>query len=130
MTILLDTNALIWLLNSIDGKPLGQHAKEIIQQADNVYASSVSVLEIQIKSMLGKLKSSSILLDDIASAGLKSLPFNMEHANAISKFPNLNKHDPFDRMLLAQAKVEGFSFLTSDKLLLDQNIVFLINALN
>ena len=127
-TILLDTNALIWLLSSPNGKPLGQQAKKVIRGADSVYVSAVSILEIQIKTMLGKLKSSITLLDDIESAGLKSVPFNMEHAEAISIFSNLSKHDPFDRMLLAQAKVEGFLFLTSDRLLLDQNIAFVINA--
>ena len=128
MKILLDTNALIWLLGQTNGKSLGHSAVQSIRDAEVVYVSSVSILEIRIKTMLGKLVSKEDLLDDVAAAGLKNLPFDTSHANAISKFPNLSKHDPFDRMLLAQAQVEGTSFLTSDTILLGLNLPFVVNA--
>lgn len=128
MNILLDTNALIWLLNSPTGYLIGDKAKERINNADAVYVSSISVLEIRIKAMLGKLRAPEALLEAITLAGLKSLSFTMEHAEALGHFPALSKHDPFDRMLLAQAKVEGFTFLTADGVLLDQGIDFLVNA--
>jgi PIN domain nuclease of toxin-antitoxin system len=119
LRLLLDTNALIWLLGRTDGDLLGTKAKLLIQNTDAVYASSVNVLEIRIKTMLGKLVSADDLLDDIAAAGLKNLPFDMSHADAITNFPTLSRHDPFDRMLIAQAQVEGMTLLTSDGVLLD-----------
>lgn len=128
MNILLDTNALIWLLNSPTGGSIGDKAKERIKAADNVYASSVSVLEIRIKEMLGKLEAPDVLLDAIASAGLKNLSFAMEHAEALSYFPDLSRHDSFDRMLLAQAKTEGLILLTSDGILLSQGIDYVIDV--
>ena len=131
MSILLDTNALIWLLNTPSGDPLGKEAKQYIGNAEAVYASSISVLEVRIKAMLGKLEAPETLLADITSAGLKSLPFTMEHAEALKHFPALSKHDPFDRMLLAQAKAEEFVFITSDTILLSQSsqkFGFLVDA--
>lgn len=78
--------------------------------------------------MLGKLEAPETLLMDIESAGLKSVAFTMRHADAMRIFPNLSKHDSFDRMLLAQAQADGMSFLTSDRFLIDQNIGFLLDA--
>jgi PIN domain nuclease of toxin-antitoxin system len=119
LKILCDTNALIWLLGDIDGASLGPNAKQLIRNADEVYASSVSVLEIRIKTMLGKLKSDNDLVDYISTAGLKSLSFDTSHADALTHFPSLVKHDPFDRMLIAQAEIEGMILLTSDSVLLE-----------
>ena len=128
MNILLDTSALIWLLNSPEGKLLGREAKQRIESATAVYASSISVLEIRIKALLGKLIAPETLLEDVAAAGLKNIAFTMEHADSIRNFPDLSGHDPFDRMLLAQAQTEGLTFMTSDKMLLDMERDFIINA--
>ncbi|MHB1865045.1 MAG: type II toxin-antitoxin system VapC family toxin [Candidatus Saccharimonadales bacterium] len=128
MIILLDTNVLVWMLNDPLGNKLGKHSKELLKNADKVCASSVNVLEIRIKSMLGKLEAPVSLLSDIESAGLNNLPFGSDHADAITQFPNLAKHDPFDRMLLAQAKAEGMQLLTSDRILLKLNLDFILNA--
>lgn len=124
----MDTNALIWLLDSAGSKPFGPRAKQHIKDADAVYASSVTLLEIRIKAMLGKLVAPADLIDAVAASGLTSLSFDMEHADAISNFPNLSKHDPFDRMLLAQAQAEGLLFLTSDRFLIGQGLDFVLNA--
>ncbi|HVC36454.1 MAG TPA: type II toxin-antitoxin system VapC family toxin [Candidatus Dormibacteraeota bacterium] len=118
MKVLLDTNALIWLLGDIDGASLGAKAKQLIENADEVYASSVNILEIRIKTMLGKLQSEDSLAEDISAAGLKSLSFDIKHADALTLFPTLRKHDPFDRMLIAQSQVESMVLITSDNVLL------------
>jgi PIN domain nuclease of toxin-antitoxin system len=124
----LDTNALIWLLNSTKGEHLGENAKRRIEDASTVYASSISVLEVRIKELLGKLEAPETLLDDIKAAGLKNIAFTMEHADAIKKFPSLSRHDPFDRMLVAQAQTEGLTLLTSDSILLGLKVDFIVNA--
>ena len=128
MKILLDTNALIWLTTQVDGRSLGPKAKQSIENADEVYVSSVSILEIRIKTMLGKLVSSDDLLEDVAAAGLKSLSFDIAHADALSNFPDLSRHDPFDRMLIAQAQVEGMTLLTSDAVLLSLGLSLTANS--
>ena len=128
MNILLDTNALVWLLSSTEGEPLGKEAKRQIENATAVYASSISVLEIRIKEMLGRLKAPETLLEDMVAASLKNLSFTADHADAIRFFPSLSRHDPFDLMLLAQAQTERLTFLTSDKILLNMEIGFIVNA--
>lgn len=128
MTLLLDTNALIWLIGHVDGGSLGSNARNAVQQADGVYISSINILEIRVKSMLGKLEANDNLLNDIAAAGLKTLSFDVSHADELTKFPGLNKHDPFDRMLLAQAQIEGMSLLTADTFLLGLGLPFIIDA--
>ena len=112
--MILDTNALLWLLE--DDKALGSQARERIANG-RVWFSAVSITEITIKAALGKLPKA----DPVASArlaGLTELPLTSAHGAAIAKFPMLTKHDPFDRMLLAQAHVESMSLLTSDRVLL------------
>lgn len=128
MKILLDTDALIWLQNSSSGGLLGKKAKEQIINAEAVYASSVSVLEINIKAMLGKLEAPETLLDDLVVAGIKNLSFTTEHAEAVKQFSSLTKHDPFDRMLLAQADTERLGFLTADIILINLGLDFVLDA--
>lgn len=112
--ILLDTNALLWLLE--DAQALGVSARERVL-AGRVYFSPVSVTEVVIKVALGKLS-----VDDpregALRAGLEELPYTAAHAAAMASFPGLPRHDPFDRMLLAQASVEDMPLLTSDRTLL------------
>ncbi len=123
MNLLLDTHILIWALN--DDERLPEKAKEMILDADNViYYSSVSVWEVSIKHALHP--------DNIAftgkklafycqEAGFLSLEMKDKHVFAletISRPEDAPKHnDPFDRMLIAQAKAENMSFLTHDSLL-------------
>jgi PIN domain nuclease of toxin-antitoxin system len=128
LNLLLDTNALIWILGHTSGGQLGRKTRQLIGEADNVYASSVSVLEIRIKTMLGKLVSADDLLDDILKSGFVELPFNSRHADALLLFPTLAKHDPFDRMLLAQASVAGATLTTSDSMLLSLGLPFVVDA--
>jgi PIN domain nuclease of toxin-antitoxin system len=128
LKILLDTNALVWSLTHEDGGSLGELAKRAIQGADCVYVSSISVVEIRVKSMLGKIVSHEGLLADVEEAGFVNLSFEAIHADAILNFPELARHDPFDRMLLAQASVEQLRFLTSDTILLSLSLPFTLNA--
>jgi len=128
MSILLDTHSLLWLLNTPGGRVFGDQAKQSLQAADTVLVSSINLLEINIKAMLGKLQPPVDLLPDIDKAGLEMIDFTSRHAAAILNFPELARHDPFDRMLLAQARVEGLSLLTSDSFLLKQGLDFILDA--
>ncbi len=113
--ILLDTNALLWVLG--DNPRLGDGARDLIRAAASHY-SAVSVVETSIKTAMGKLAVDGSVSNGAAAAGLRELPLTSEHAEAIVSFPELARHDPFDRMLLAQARTEGMRLLTSDRSLL------------
>lgn len=116
--MLLDTNALLWF--SIDDERLGPGARESIARADRVHYSAVSISEIVIKHMLGRidLPGGERFPEVFGAMGLIELPFTARHANALREDPTLSRHDPFDRFLLAQARAEGMTLLTSDRVLL------------
>lgn len=126
MTVLLDTHVLIWL--SQDLSYLGKSSRRILKVAPKLYFSSVSIAELQIKSAVRKLKYDSQFASKLVSAGLTELPFTSEHALSISRFPSLIRHDPSDRMILAQAATENISLMTSDQKLLDLDFNWIIDA--
>lgn len=112
--MILDTNALLWLLE--DASALGAGARARISGGP-VWFSAVSITEITIKAGLGKLPRRDVIAG-AAAAGLRELPLTAGHGAAIANFDRLVRHDPFDRMLLGQAHIEGMLLLTSDRVLL------------
>lgn len=126
MNLLLDTQAILWYLTR--NPKLGREAVEVIMDAESVYVSSITVFETVIKSMLGKLEAPTNFRESIESKGFKLLSFEAVQAEAVQEFVSLVRHDPFDRMLLAQAKTEGLAFLTADQMLLDLNLDFVVDA--
>ncbi len=123
MNLLLDTHILIWALN--DDPQLSEKAKEMILDPGNtVYYSVVSIWEISIKhaSHPEDLEFSGKELSDFCQdAGFLPLELRDKHVYAletINRPENAPRHnDPFDRMLVAQAKAENMSFLTHDALI-------------
>ncbi len=116
MRALLDTHALIWALS----RParLGKGARRVIESGHNeVFASAASAWEIGIKAGLGKI---SFPLDDLpaalAATGITELPVTARHAIAVKDLPPLHR-DPFDRMLVAQARVEELVLISEDEAL-------------
>lgn len=113
MRLLLDTHALIWLM---EGNPrLSDKARAQIIISDEVCFSSASIWEVAIKMRLGKIKTDPGELLELAQrAGLTELPVNARHAIATRGLPLKAHRDPFDRLLVAQAISEQLRFLTSD----------------
>jgi len=116
MKILLDTHAFIWW----DSEPekLSAQVLQICQEANNhLLLSVVSVWEMQIKLQLNKLTLSLPLAQLIESQQEKNqliiLPITLPHVLAVQNLPFHHK-DPFDRLLIAQAIVEGISVLSHD----------------
>jgi len=108
---LADTHVLIW---HVTGDPrLSSKHKALIDSAAPLFVSSVSVLEVSIKRALGKLKTPPSMFHDFAEAGIVALPITWHHASAVEKLP-LHHRDPFDRTLIAQAKIEGLTLMTTD----------------
>ncbi|MGC0142076.1 type II toxin-antitoxin system VapC family toxin [Pseudactinotalea sp. Z1732] len=124
--VLLDTNPLLWVLA---GDPqLGTGARAHLTTSTSPRFSSASVLEITIKQMLGRLEVPGEVAGAAAAAGLVELPFRSHHASGLEEFPDLARHDPFDRMLLSQARHEDLLLLTSDRQLLELGIDRVIDA--
>lgn len=120
MKILLDTHIFLWL-NEAPEKLSRQALGVCEDSANELYLSLVSPWEIQIKQQLGKLHCQSplnILIEtQCQQNGLRLLPIAMEHIYALANLPN-HHNDPFDRLLIAQAKIEGMALLTMDEKIL------------
>jgi PIN domain nuclease of toxin-antitoxin system len=112
--ILLDTHLLLWAV--ADPRKLPPGARSRIDAAE-VYVSAVSIWEVSIKAGLGKLSADPAeLLAEVEPAGFILLPVSGEHAAAVARLPAVHT-DPFDRMLVAQAKTEPLLLLTNDSIL-------------
>jgi PIN domain nuclease of toxin-antitoxin system len=111
--LLLDTQALLALLSS--DYPLSPGARAAMEQPGaNVICSTVSVWEIAIKRSIGKLQAPDDVIERIDEAGARILTITPQHAHATGELP-LHHRDPFDRLLIAQAQLEGCAILTGDR---------------
>jgi PIN domain nuclease of toxin-antitoxin system len=110
--LLLDTEALIWW--DANDPRLGGNARALIQNATGVYVSAVSAWEIVIKTALGKLRTTRRPSQVVAEAAFTELPITFEHAESVSALPP-HHGDPFDRLLVAVARVESLTIVSSDR---------------
>ena len=112
MNLLLDTHVLLWWLD--DYPDLSKKAKDAISNGGNlVFISAVVIWEIRIKQSLGKLEIPSNFRNVLDSQPFEQLDITVEHAHAIGNLP-AHHRDPFDRMLVAQTKVEHLTLVTRD----------------
>ena len=113
--ILLDTHILIWMLK--DSPLLSREVRELFATPETeMYYSSVSIAEISIKHTVHPeemVLSGDEAAEVMPKLGCMALDFKPRHAAALDGLP-LHHRDPFDRMLLAQAKVEGMKLLSHD----------------
>lgn len=112
MSLLLDTNVLIWWLE--ESLRLGQQAREMIAVEPEVVVSAVSALEVAAKAAIGKLRVPGDLVEQIAEQRMIELPVTVRHGLAVGQLP-LHHRDPFDRLLIAQARCEGLTIVTADR---------------
>ena len=114
MRLLLDTHALIWWL--MDDPALPEAARDAIASPDNdVYVSYVSAWEIAIKRQLGKIEFPLEDFEDIlATNQFEPLPIRLEHLLALGDLP-MHHRDPFDRLLIAQAKNGNLTLISRDR---------------
>ncbi len=112
MRYLLDTQVLIWWFES--SSRLSVEYKEIIESESVKFVSVASFWEMIIKIKAKKLKLKKSIDFLIKSLDFQVLKINLDHVLALQKISNYHK-DPFDRMIIAQTKVEGLILLTSDK---------------
>jgi PIN domain nuclease of toxin-antitoxin system len=124
--LLLDTHVVLWVLD--DSPRLGAKAKALITSATRVHASAATVWELTIKAMLGKLTVPGDLARTLPAQGLVLLDITAEDAQAVRAYPELARHDPFDRLLVVQAERADLTFLTADKVLLGLDRAFIRDA--
>lgn len=93
-----------------------------------MHVSAATVFELTIKAMLGKLSIPDDFAARLSEQGLSLLSITAEHAAGIREFPELTRHDPFDRLLVAQASRDGLRLLTADRVLLGLNRDFIVDA--
>lgn len=112
MNLLLDTHTFLWW----DAGKLPRAVVQRIQGADVVFVSAASAWEIAIKAALGKIDARAPLSEALEDYGFEELPIEMAHADAVRELPSHHR-DPFDRILVAQARVEGLSLVSRDPVL-------------
>lgn len=114
MSLLLDTHALLWWLAE---EPMDEAATARIGDPSTVtLVSAASVWEIAIKRAKGRLGFDGSIVAEVSDAGFELLPISAEHAEAAGSLP-LHHADPFDRLLVAQAQLEGLTLVTRDDVL-------------
>lgn len=117
--LLLDTHVVFWWFVRA---PLAEAAEaRISQRLERALVSIASVWEVAIKSATGKLRPPEDFADAVRDAGFDLLPISVEHTRAVRDLP-LHHRDPFDRMLVAQAQVEGLTLITRDTRLAEYDV--------
>jgi PIN domain nuclease of toxin-antitoxin system len=112
MPLLLDTHVVLWWL--LASPELPDRVREAVAAEDLVFVSSASVWEAGLKQSLGKLDAPENVAVQIADSGFQVAPVTAAHAIAASQLP-WHHRDPFDRLLVAQAQVEGLTLVTQDR---------------
>jgi PIN domain nuclease of toxin-antitoxin system len=116
MKLLLDTHAFLWW-DSSDARLPEALRDAIASPRSEVFVSAVTVWEIAIKRASGKLTFGGSMGKAIEEQGFLALPISVEQAEAAGGLPQLHR-DPFDRLLVAQALLEGLVLVTVDEQIL------------
>lgn len=130
--MLLDSQSLVWFMQ--DDRRLGKRARTLLDAAPFLHFSAVSVAELTMKTLsLGpngkpKLVLPKNFVQILEEGGFKELTLQSSDSGELAKFLLLYKHDPMDRMLLAQASRNGMPFLTSDRVLLSLGFDWVVDA--
>jgi PIN domain nuclease of toxin-antitoxin system len=111
--LLFDTNAVVWWL--ADDPRLGRDARAAVADpANDVYVSAASIWEAEIKRAKRRAGFDVDLGPVLAEEHVVPLPITIAHAVRAGRLPLLHG-DPFDRMLVAQAQLEGLAIVTNDR---------------
>lgn len=113
MSHLLDTHALIWALQSPDR--LSARARVLMESDAEVFFSSISLFEIETKAMIGKWPTE-LPIDwtpVLLRSGFAEMPVAWRHGVEAGRLPLIHR-DPWDRLLVAQARIEGLVVVTAD----------------
>jgi PIN domain nuclease of toxin-antitoxin system len=116
MKLLLDTHAVIW--SAIEPRKIPQKTRRLIESAEHVYISTVSIWEISLKYSMGKLRLKNLTPDDFVSAAKEQdfdvLTLSEKDALGFRNVPRHAHQDPFDRMLIWQAIVRDLTLVSAE----------------
>lgn len=112
MKLLIDTHVALWLATA--DRRMSSEAEAQLTKADStVLLSSVVAWEVAVKRSLGKLEAPASLLQELEDKGARRLAITFEHAAEVEHLP-WHHRDPFDRLIVAQARVEGAVLVSGD----------------
>ncbi|GAB3809690.1 type II toxin-antitoxin system VapC family toxin [Micromonospora zhanjiangensis] len=111
MTLLLDTHVALWAITG--DQTLGTEFLDRLRHEPDIFLSPVSLWEITIKQSAGKLAGPPDLAERVRDMGFRELPVTHAHSIVAGRLPPHHR-DPFDRMLVAQAVVEGLTLASRD----------------
>jgi PIN domain nuclease of toxin-antitoxin system len=124
MRLLLDTHAFLWW--QAGGSALAPAARQAIEAPDSVvYLSAASAWEMAIKRAKGRLESPTDVAEAVDANGFRELPISVVHAQSAGVLPP-HHTDPFDRLLIAQAQLEGLTIVTRDPAFVAYGVSLLI----
>lgn len=113
MRYLIDTQVFIWWLEDLN--KLKDSTRSILENKQNqILVSTITGVEISIKQKLGKIKLKTTLRTMFNISDFEVLNLNLDHALQLGQLP-IYHNDPFDRILIAQAKVENLTLITADR---------------
>ena len=113
MRLLLDTHALVWWISDVSRLTRNAYAA-IADPRNDIFVSAITAWEITVKRAKGHLSAPENLSSVIEEKGFEHLPLTFFHAEQAGLLP-LHHRDPFDRLLSAQAQVEGLTLVTRDR---------------
>ena len=117
MRLLLDTHVWLWMIGN-EERLAEEHRATLVDPDSELFLSAAAIWELGIKAAAGKMKYTgsyeSQVPIHIRRSGVRPLAITVEHAVAAAALP-MHHRDPFDRMMVAQAKVEGLTFMTADR---------------
>ena len=111
MRLLVDTHVVLWWLTGDD--QLSDDVASRLSDEPEVHLSAATVWEIAVKQALGKLDGPGDLPERLSDLGFRVLPMTAAHAVEAARLPSIHR-DPFDRMLIAQARLEGLVLVSAD----------------
>lgn len=113
MRLLLDTHVFLWWLHENNHLSAAANSA-ILDRGNSIYISAISVFEVHLKHALRKITIARNWWEKLCEQDFEHLAFSVDHANATRNLPFIHR-DPFDRMLVAQAQVEGMTLVTRDR---------------
>lgn len=113
MRVLLDTHVVLWWLADETDRFSEEAWRVLDDPSVDAVVSAASVWEIAIKRGLGKLEAPDDVVAQLSNSPVELLPITAHHADEVSRLPDHHR-DPFDRLLIAQAKIERLAVATAD----------------
>jgi PIN domain nuclease of toxin-antitoxin system len=123
MNYLLDTHVVLWWLT--EPKNIAVKARKIISdKVENIYISSASCWEMAIKKGVGRLKFPTNILEILTSEGFEIIPITANESLSVADLPLIHQ-DPFDRLLIVQAKLNDMVLITRDETIMQYPVITL-----